>query len=54
MGGTKNHFTLVRAPSWEISEHKEPRPLHLSDALQITIFGGDGEKPVPTKASMSE
>lgn len=54
MGGTKNHFTLVRAPSWEISEHKEPCPLYLSDALHITIFGGDDGKPVSTVAFMSE
>lgn len=54
MGGTKNHFTLTRVPNWKISEYKGPHTLHLSDVLQIAIFGEDGGKPVPTVASISE
>lgn len=38
-GGAKNLFTLASPTcplrSWEISEHKDPCLLHLSDALQF-------------------
>lgn len=39
-GGTKNHFTLERAPELRNLKHKAPHVLHLSDALEFNYLGG--------------